>query len=455
VNVFRIDVTLKEPLTLGITPAVGNEVDTLGFIPATSLRGAIAASLFRSGNSHLVEKWFGVNGPRWTPALPMASAKKPCVPMPASFLREKSDDSQGIRNIARVPIPDTPGAQWKRMTAPWIVLEGGHDPVPKAKTAETHMHLALHYARHANRESALFSRSAIDPADQKSFRAFVFDETETITKELLERRVFLGKRRSAGNGAAELRATRLDAETLVYSQKLSSDGRYFIQLLSDAIVVGADGGLQRTLSDADIRQALGINDVVVSQGFSTSASYPGWSNTWGVPRESAGVIHAGAVYELESKHPDFANRIMLLAQHGIGIRRNEGFGWVAVNPDWLTFDRMALPEKGTGAVGPKHAWPGFKLEQSEALVPLAQAAAKLRNIEIAHLRAVASVAQHSAELTAVKSFVAAMAHRANTRKWDETARALNGVLSDKDTDMPRLRFFLEAAIVYAQKGDAA
>src|SRR6266545_1730099 len=98
---YRIELELTEPLFCGSKHAVSNEMASLDFIPGSSLRGGIAAELSFSGRSSELAGWFGIDGPRWTPALPAPSRSLIrdlddenllVVPMPLSFLREKTDE---------------------------------------------------------------------------------------------------------------------------------------------------------------------------------------------------------------------------------------------------------------------------------------------------------------------------------------------------------------------------
>ncbi len=79
--------------------------------------------------------------------------------------------------------------QWMRVGERWLTLKDGKSESAWNTESETDMHVGLHYERQSNRESALFSRSAI-PAGSK-FTAWVRDERGAIRNPPSE--IFLGR----------------------------------------------------------------------------------------------------------------------------------------------------------------------------------------------------------------------------------------------------------------------
>ena len=63
-RLHRITITLEEPATLGAGAVPGNEMRSLGHIPATALRGALFEELRLAGMGEKAAAWFGPDGPR-------------------------------------------------------------------------------------------------------------------------------------------------------------------------------------------------------------------------------------------------------------------------------------------------------------------------------------------------------------------------------------------------------
>ena len=297
---WKLELDLCEPFTCADRPWVSNEVGTLEYVPCTNLRGALAAALARQGREGDLEPWFGGALPRWSPAWPVAQGDGHVVPMPLSFLREKRDagfgGQYGIWNTLETDPPaedHEERMQWVRAGQRWLHV--GKDGEPAGVwtvNTSTDMHVALHYERQSNRSGALFSRSAV--AQGQKFVAYVRDGGKALAGWPAE--LLLGKRRSAGNGAASLRASEC-GEPVWPPTKNTPGGEARIQLMTDAIVPGHNGGLLRGLDGAAFSEILKVK-VSVVRAAAAWREVAGWSGTWGLPREQAVAVAAGSVYRL-------------------------------------------------------------------------------------------------------------------------------------------------------------
>jgi CRISPR-associated protein Csx10 len=461
---YQIDLVLQEPATFGESPAVGNDVATLDFIPSTALRGALAAALARRTPQDQIESrlqaCFGEVFPRWTPAFPVTvSGNRLCVPIPACWVEEKDDPTRGFHNTAHGAPPED--RSWRRASRRWLAID--RDGIPAAAISVpkgNHMHLALHYGRQSHREQQLFSRSGIESEGAFRFRAFVADPNGVLQPAELVRELYLGKRRSAGNGRATLNWKTISDR---FWPNNPPDGKaVLVQLMTDAIVPGGSGGLLRSLAREAFTGSNMLN-IEVDPVASSSHEDPGWSTKWRLPRESALAVAAGSVFRLKSNQPDFASWLEALSVNGIGLRRNEGFGWVAVNPAWLSLDRFPI-KADSNSGGEPLDWPGIPMDQ-EGITP-DEHRRRLRHIrnqaEHLHqktggqsalsrqrLRAIAAFSQRVTDTSALLAFLNQMAERKNTREWDQTRDALAGTLREDCGSIHEARFFLEAAVTYS------
>ncbi len=474
---YQIDLTFEEPVTFGETPAVGNEVSSLDFIPATALRGALAAALSRQiAPSQLVKRldtWFGNPGPRWTHGFPvMRQQQALCVPMPACFVAEKGEPAFQFLNTAVADPPESVaeyrerfnvGAPrgysddhrfaWQRARSRWLSIDQDGYPLAHASIPKgNHLHLALHYGRQSHRQEQLYSRSCIDSAEVvRSFRAFVHDPDGAIEPEEQVERVYLGKRRSAGNGAAKLE-WREAAMPLWPSLPPVGDSA-LVQLMSDAILTGANGGLQRSWGQEEAVASL-------------FQDYPGWSTRWGLPRESAVVVSAGSVFRIKRDAAPSK-----LGTDGIGIRRNEGFGWVAIDPPWLGEPLVEVGEANEWPVGSDILdWPGipigFDCAPSEIPRTPDEIRGRLRRLnrsagEVAsqlspqHLSALSAYSKRVERPSDVRAFLEKMSARVISRDEEQSGRGGWKLVRDalSETSIAEARFFLEAAVTYAAQVD--
>lgn len=464
--ILRARLTLEEPFTCSSNPVVSNEIHTVDYIPATILRGALYTALMRAGRSGEVDAWLGVSDRpiRYSPAWPLANGRA-TVPMPLSFVNDKGDSGfggkHGVLNLLWFDgqsLPDKEGShrfQWTRPAKRWLVLDPSSGPVGgHSLETESQMHVGLHYERQAARQGALFSQSVIPAGAQFGF--WIDDPAGSLKN--FPSTVYLGKRRSAGNGEATLRLDPTDGA----SQKgTAAKGEYLIHLLSDCLVASEHGGWELGLGAEEWGRLLGAEAAKLKViGRSAHRQVFGWSNMWSRPREPVTAIAAGSVFRITAAD-DVEARFRALEENGLGARTEEGFGWITWNPPWLFKGNDARAfGKGTNGSGPAVgqkplAWPGLEAiprDQARGLVGIARAVGAAQ--ESRKLAELASLAARSNEVKKVVEYMAAMAGRPHPRGWDKVQESLrtHGVLVIDD--IVRLRFVLSSAATLSRREEA-
>ena len=364
--------------------------------------------------------------------------------MPLSFLYDKGDDGlQGDYGVWNhllngkddAPIAeDAEGAntghafQWTRPRHRWLALDDRGLPVRGFSVpVENTMHVGLHYSRRSSREGALYSQSSL-PRGTK-FEACVHG-TESLPANRPEL-LFLGKRRSSGNGEATLRFVERDSDPWWQTAALPAKGDICLQLMSDSIVpdvatggylTGLGAGFWKSFCNAELRSA-----------HSASLSVQGWSGAWGLPRQASVAVAAGSVFRLGIGPDTDVVKLRRLTTGGLGLRTQEGFGWVVIDPPWLLQGRGSrlrgekAPELDNVSPLPL-SWPGVALERS-AQVRLAKLARDLSPRLERHAPKIAELAMRVSRSGVAHgvSYLTAMASRPNPHKWEEFDGVLRGV----------------------------
>ena len=187
----------------------------------------------------------------------------------------------------------------------------------------------------------------------------------------------------------------------------------------------------------------------------------GWSGEWGLPREQATAIVAGSAFVLEAAATDdFWGGLEKLSKDGIGERRHEGFGWVAVDPGWLGTQEVEPDEE----VETRHSLPGSVpwpdlpkgLRHKQKMI-LEKANALKGQIKGGTAKKIQDLAHHAArsQSTAdVISFVRGMGMRGNPRDWDVVLRIVEGPLGEMP-EVAAARLFLTAlaAMTATERGE--
>lgn len=391
---FQLTIELREPATLSGQPEVSNKVMTHDWIPATTLRGALAGYWRHKGKTQSEISSFLSRTTLWTPGFRMV-CNALVLPAPRSFITTKrpAGGYQPMHNSFSGPAPkrevqdsagpaDAEELQWRPVGAASMQWRDGRAMLAgSGGLREIHMHMARDYRTGGKREGVLYARESLVPGTL--FRAWArlpedaFEDTE---KPVL----FIGKRVSAGNGRATLKVeknippnTAFDSFTpnplteMEQADATGADCAVIVHLLTPALVYDELGHPLRTL-DADWWQAefksshsSGIEGV---GAFTGTGRQGAWMSSWGHARAAVGTIEAGSVWRLgcRSKKDASGLRKKLKDRAYIGERVHEGFGWIAVDPPWL-YARPAerLPLKQTAppeAAGAWMPWPGIDVE---------------------------------------------------------------------------------------------
>jgi hypothetical protein len=316
----KITIHVEEPLVLDFRPGVSNEHGTLDYIPATRLRGMLYEALLKPGTGIDPEQLFGFGGPRWTNALPADQDGMLWAPLPKCKAK--------------------PPSRGKEKQTGWGVLM--NDTLHQRNVAtEIHMSVGRDYERRAHRQSALYARTAVSPG--QSFVAYVDVDDNILPNDSFQWNI--GTRHSANGRCTVI----IESINETFTQLADTHGASIdwpadcvaIQLLSDAIVPGANGGYLRGLNADAFERLAGCEVNKVLAAYSSSKVVAGWSGKWNMPRESAIAIEAGSVWLVRFDNQEGNERAAFMArcrESGLGIRTYEGFGSLAINPAWLLYE---------------------------------------------------------------------------------------------------------------------
>jgi hypothetical protein len=406
---WKIVITLKEPFCCAAKPLEGNETVSLEYIPATTLRGAAAWKLCMEGQAQSLGAMLGVSGPRWSPAWPLAASGRTIIPTPQCYAEEKSGELPGIRNLF-IELPKLEARQWKNIRAPFCEVAADGTPLLSAHSKqEVKMRNSLEYRRQASRGEELYARGELPEGAQ--FTAWIETEGEgaDLPFEALNGEVVFGKRRSAGSGRAHWSLEQTEEECPPWHGPAPPAGALRIQLMTDAMVPLSFGSAECGFSPAMLSHAMAIekDQVKVLRAFSSRAPVFGWSQAWGLPREQAVGIRAGSVceFQFQGLTPDLQAAAIERLRQGVGVRRVEGFGILAVQPNWLYQDQAFDVATKDGEVTKPPRWPDLGLEYEHLMTFRGMLRDGPLEIDPALAVILAAQSTHLLNLDAVQEFV--------------------------------------------------
>jgi len=339
-NAIFYQLELLEPV-LATMPQSGeeNSATAYDFIPGSMVRGALIAAYARqAGIDHLMadenaRSLFFDDKVMFLNAYPFqASSGTRMLPTPFSWRVQKRDAEE-----EPLPIWDWAVAADSRLEQP--------EALDKTFVTATDEQECFLYtpARQVNVHNASTNRNQKGASSSTVFRydalaagewfagAIVSENAhalETLLK-LMPAELSIGGSHTAGYGRVAVR--KKESETDWHEVEMTNNGaRVVITLLSDAIVRGAagkncdfDGALKYTLGLAETPTPFAVfQKVRVVGGFNRKA---------GLPLAQEWAVQAGSVFVYAADALRGAKSLETLAVHGIGERRSEGLGRVALN----------------------------------------------------------------------------------------------------------------------------
>lgn len=325
-NGFIYTLTLEEPVLAGNLGGDPNSADSRFYIPGGAIRGAFIQAykgkadaaddefrrLFLSGETRFLNAYPHWNGQRTLP-IP-AKYRKPKYFHASDFGKLEGSNVLAVADIEQINIHTQRDAMRGRATA---------------EAGAVYRYIAL-------------------PAGMK-LQGMVLaqnaDDVKTLERALGKESILLGKARTAGYGHAKLEISPLPTDWRESGQDLVASTKFTLTLLSPAIVRDEDG--QFTLDLADTLTARLEKTVTVTNPIRRPEVISGYNRTWGLPLPQVSAIAAGSVFTVEAQVT--AEDLKKLEAEGIGERRAEGFGRVAVNMDmpaeveWKKVDLELIP----------------------------------------------------------------------------------------------------------------
>jgi CRISPR-associated protein Csx10 len=341
---------LLEPLLIAQAGA-GEENSAVGltYIPGSALRGALAARwLARNRNvndlaADLIGRTLFLDGSVcYLNAYPELNGKR-TLPMPASWFTEKDEVENENTTLYDLAIADQKGTLKPPKGGPFCLLEK-QEPEDTLEEATyrvalvgvdrtDQVHITLEDVNRRGEGNQVFRYEALAP-DQRFIAAITARDDQYLSeiKALLEGGdLFLGSARMAGYGhvAVEM-LNETPTEWQEHQGGEITNGRVVVTLLSpviprnDAGQVGWDGGQA-------LARSLGLPaEAKLTASFGKMMLMGGYNRKWSLPLPQTWALTPGSVFVFET--PAVSQTTLLSAiDHGIGERRAEGFGRIAIN----------------------------------------------------------------------------------------------------------------------------
>lgn len=345
-NALQVNITLQTPLLLtAVSSGDENSARTLRYIPGAALRGLLVRLYAPSGKLDTVDeraqRLFFSGAVRYLNAYPLVREVR-ALPTPASWRMEKNADLKGGTEAQDHALTNIDFDSPERVTGTFCRFTDFDEPVEvfdparvvnihiggeERGTVQTGKSTVFKYEALAARQTLAALIVADDARDLQDIRRLLQDHPQAT----------LGRSRSAGYGQVTLTVTDGTVEEAPVGKL---DDVVTLTLLSEALLFNADG--QPTLNLSEALSALLNRPIEHRRAFVNLMRVGGFNRRWRLPLIQHSAVGMGSVFVYEAGTFSDAE-LRRLAVHGLGQRRVDGFGRLAVN--WPGREQLYLREK--------------------------------------------------------------------------------------------------------------
>lgn len=346
-NGFLYTVTLEEPVLANSLGGEPNSARSLFYIPGGLVRGAVINWLGeQDADDNDFRSRFLTGETRFLNAYPLMEDGRRALPIPLKYKKPKYTDTGdfGRRNDTKI---DALEEEWQ------INIHTQRDPKKGRSTRD----IGAVYRYIALPAGMQFQGAVVSSKDTGAIRK-VIDENKSI---------LLGKARTAGYGKASIVTKDLpeDDDWRKVGEAIKKNTKEFtLVLLSPALVRNKDGQFTLDISTALSKRLDKGHKITKIESTCQPEIIGGFNRKWGLPLPQTTAIATGSVFVVTLENEIAPNEIKDLEDMGIGERRAEGFGSLAIveslpdpenftDDDWnpLTVTKTDQAESSSSADG--------------------------------------------------------------------------------------------------------
>ena len=344
---YPYTLTLQAPLLITAPEGDANSVHSMGFIPGSTIRGAVASRLNPTKNAKTFKQYILSGQVCYLNAYPTVSGQR-TLPVPVSFRQEKycKDTKHDLAYYSGQPQVENgcwPDEQLQSVEAPFVSL--GQDNLTTAvATLDSRVHQQRDRLEGRANEShgTIFTYEALE-AGQK-FQGIIaisgkdkeeIDDLWQEIKKALSKGLSLGRSRNARYGGSAIvtiecsRDRETAGATRIIRGDLTQGSLFCVFLTADYVGRNPESGQSDpTAFRQDITECLGKNRVEVLRTRWAFRLVGGFNRKWGLQLPQTLALRAGSLLVLKAKEDILYSDLLAIEQTGLGERRAEGFGRV-------------------------------------------------------------------------------------------------------------------------------
>lgn len=306
----------------------GNSAETYGFIPGSTIRGAVIETLAEGDPAWFSAHKTALLGARFLDAVPIPDHSLVPMPAPRGFYEDK--DEKTLECVARDG-NFTQGLKRARLGT-FCALNGDTIHCWSARTGGT-----TRILRGKDGEDTRMFQVRTLSAGQ-DFEGYVLLDDLVLGEKLsrtLGKTLWLGADRYAGYGKCSVQVETAPCpvwqDTYGYQNGDTPQKELYLMAISPFTMVNSSGE-PCGLDEAKLARLLGVKEVVVQFCATSILRAGGYNRVWGCRAPSIHFYDRGSLFRLTCDSAPSLDALRRVQREGLGIRRAEGFGQVLFLP---------------------------------------------------------------------------------------------------------------------------
>ncbi|TCS78934.1 RAMP superfamily CRISPR-associated protein [Tepidibacillus fermentans] len=175
-----------------------------------------------------------------------------------------------------------------------------------------------------------------------------FDQIDEIVQLMDQQIFYLGGSKGSGYGKCLIKNVTLVDKNPELINEVDEEmffGEFFIYVMSDIISRDGNGQIISYIDEAYLKDHLELESVQLQQSSIQTRVSSGYNNHWGTRLPQNIAIKAGSIFKYKYQGELKKKRMEQLMDHGIGDRREEGFGRIVILDSLLGSEIELIHEK--------------------------------------------------------------------------------------------------------------
>ena len=348
---FRYEIKNIEPLRIADdSSSQMGQTRTLRYIPGTTIRGLVINTLARENKLEEVKRALFSDRIRFLNAYPIAffdDGQDELIPSIKGFYEDKKQ-TEGKKQILNVVSSgDVPDGMKRAGLGDFVSL---HDSVADYYKVSVGSDLKIKIGADERDEQSVFRNEYISAGH--TFAGYIAIEDESVN-ELIESvfkgTIILGNGRSSGLGKCAIKNSGFTKRMPFddYLLKNNQERSVYMMLLSNTVMRNHETGEYCGLDLKELELKLDVRNLRIERCATASVDVRGYNRIWGVKTPSITMYDKGSVFRLTADDIFKAEKMDALANQGIGVRRNEGFGRIIFLNN---YDQIQFKQSGAGKI---------------------------------------------------------------------------------------------------------